>query len=129
MTTDNDRRRYRIIEVRFWGSPPTYRLTIDGQLWSEVEWSASRRAWCIQDAAGHCLTHVEHIHAQDVDAADAIRLAKRMIRDGRMPSPEEANRQLRERQERDRLGEPWELLPDRDPARYRDAVRRPRVRE
>jgi hypothetical protein len=112
MATDNDPRRYRVIEVRFQGGPPTYRLTIDGQLWSEVEWSASRRAWCIQDAAGHCLTHVEHIHAQDVDAEAAIRLAKRMIRDGRMPTPEDAEQQLEERLRRHRLGEPWELVQD-----------------
>jgi hypothetical protein len=110
MSTDNDPRRHRVIEVRFRGSPSTYRLTIDGQLWSEVEWSASRRAWCVQDAAGHCLSHVEHIHAEDVDAEAAVRLAKRMIRDGRMPTPEEAARQLRERLNRDRLGEP--LLQD-----------------
>ena len=39
-------------------------------------------------------------------------LAKAMIRDGRMPTPEEAARQLRERLDRDRLGEPWEPLQD-----------------
>lgn len=110
MISDNDPRRYRVIEVRFRAAPPTYRLTIDGELWSEVEWSTSRRAWCIQDAAGHCLTHVEHIHAHDVDADAAISLAKRMIRDGSMPTPENATRQLEERLRRDRLGEPWEPL-------------------
>ena len=68
----------------------TYHLTIDGELWSEVEWSQSRKAWCIQDAAGHCLTHVEHIVGQDREMQTAIRLAKRMIVDGRMPTPEEA---------------------------------------
>jgi hypothetical protein len=41
------------------------------------------------------LTHVEHIHAEDADAETAVRLAKRMIRDGRMPTPEEATQQLR----------------------------------
>jgi len=40
----------------------------------------------------------------------AIRLAKRMIVDGRMPSPEEAHQQLEERSER---GEPWVPLEDR----------------
>ena len=108
MATDNDPRRYRVIETSFRGAPPCYRLTIDGQLWSEVEWSASRRAWCVQDAAGHCLTHVEHIHAQDRDAEAAIRLAKRMIRDGRLPTPEDAAQQLHERLQRKRLGEPSE---------------------
>ena len=51
----------------------TYHLTIDGELWSEVEWSASRLAWCIQDAAGRCLTHAEHILGQDRDVQTAIR--------------------------------------------------------
>jgi hypothetical protein len=53
-----DRRRYGVIEVRRHNAD-TYHLTIDGELWSEVEWSPSRQAWCIQDAAGQCLTHVE----------------------------------------------------------------------
>ena len=101
MASDIDPRRHRVIEVRRHGAA-CYHLTIDGQLWSEVEWSASRRAWCVQDAAGHCLTHVEHIHAQDSDAETAIRVAKRMIRDGRMPTPEEAAQQLHERLRRDR---------------------------
>ncbi len=82
-----------MIEVRRLNAE-TYHLTIDGEMWSEVEWSASRQRWCIQDAAGHCLTHVEHIVGQDRDVQTAIRLAKRMIVDGRMPSPEEAHQQL-----------------------------------
>ena len=38
-------RRYRVIEVRFQGGHPelTRKLTIDGQLWSEVEWSHPER--------------------------------------------------------------------------------------
>jgi hypothetical protein len=91
-----DRRRYGVIEVRRindW----TYHLTIGGRVWSEVEWSRSRRAWCIQDAAGHCLAHVESIHGQDRDPLAAIRLAKRMIIDGSLPSPEQALHQLRQR--------------------------------
>ena len=35
-----------------------------------------------------------------------------MIRDGRMPTPEDAAQQLRERLERNHLGEPWEPLQD-----------------
>ena len=66
----------------------------------------AQRAWCVQDAAGHCLTDVEHIVGHDRDASAAIRLAKRMIVDGSMPSPEEAQAQLRARQERARSGEP-----------------------
>jgi hypothetical protein len=96
-----DRRRYGVIECRRINAE-TYHLTIDGELWSEVEWSRPRQRWCIQDAAGHCLLHVEHIVGQDRDVQTAIRLAKRMIVDGRMPTPEEARRQL-ERDE-NRLG-------------------------
>jgi hypothetical protein len=87
MTTD--KRRYGVIEVHRVNAE-TYHLVIDGQMWSEVEWSHDRQRWCVQDAAGHCLTHVEHIVGQDKDPQAAIRLAKRMIVDGTMPSPEEA---------------------------------------
>ena len=82
-----------------------------------VEWSRSRQAWCIQDAAGHCLTHVEHIVGQDQDVQTAIKLARRMILDGRMPSPEEAHRPKKKRPKKrvepEYLGEPWVLLQDR----------------
>ena len=105
MATDRDRRRYGVIEIHRCNAE-TYHLMIGGQMWSEVEWSHDRQRWCVQDAAGHCLTHVEHIVGQDKDPQAAIRLAKRMIVDGRMPAPEEARRQLRERQERAQLGQP-----------------------
>ena len=107
-----DRRRYGVIEVRRVNAE-TYWLEIGGEMWSEVEWSRSRRAWCIQDAAGHCLTHVECIVGQNADVQTAIRLAKRMIVDGRMPTPEEAQRQLHEREERKRLGDPMPLITER----------------
>jgi hypothetical protein len=99
--------RYGVIEVRRINAE-TYHLTINGQMWSEVEWSSSRSAWCIQDAAGQCLTHVEHILGQDRDVQTAIHLAKRMIVDGRMPSPEEARESL----QRERLGELFFIAPD-----------------
>jgi hypothetical protein len=92
-----DKRRYGVITVRRINAE-TYWLEIGGTMWSEVEWSSSRRAWCIQDAAGQCLAHCEHIVGQDLDVQTAIRLAKRMIVDGRMPAPEEALEQLRRRQ-------------------------------
>jgi hypothetical protein len=100
-----DRRRYGVIEVQRINAE-TYWLSIGGRMWAEVEWSRSRHAWCIQDAAGHCLTHVEHIVGQDRDPQAAIRLARRMIVDGRMPSPEEALAQLKAAQEQTRLGTP-----------------------
>jgi hypothetical protein len=81
-----DNRRYGVIEVRRINGE-TYHLTIDGELWSEVEWSRSRQAWCIQDAAGQCLAHTDHIIGQNRDIQTAIRLAKKMIISGEMPTP------------------------------------------
>jgi hypothetical protein len=104
-----DRRRYGVIEVRRVNAE-TYHMTINGEMWSEVEWSPSRQRWCIQDAAGHCLAHTEHIVGQDRDVQTAIRLAKRMIVSGEMPTPEEAHRQL----EREHLGEELPLLGERE---------------
>jgi hypothetical protein len=95
-TVTTDRRRYGVIEVHRVNAE-TYHLIIGGRMWSEVEWSRSRQAWCIQDAAGHCLTHVEHIVGQDRDPQAAIRLAQKMIVSGEMPSPEQALHQLRQR--------------------------------
>ena len=103
-----DRHRYGVIETRFrqHGRTAFYQLTINMELWACVEWSPSRRAWCVQDGSGRCLAHCDAIHGEHIDASTAVELAKAMIRDGRMPTPEEAARQLRERLDRDRLGEP-----------------------
>jgi hypothetical protein len=108
----SDRRRFGVIDVKRINAD-TYHLTINGELWSEVEWSPSRQTWCIQDAAGRCLSHCESIVGQDRDVQSAIRLAKRMIISGEMPSPEQARAQLKQRQQRDRRGEPWVPLEDR----------------
>lgn len=109
-----DRRRFGVIETRYrqHGKIAMYDLTINGRLWACVEWSASCRGWCIQDASGRCLSHCDAVHGQDVDAATAVKLAKAMIRDGRMPNPEDAQQQLDERLRRDRLGEPMDILQD-----------------
>jgi hypothetical protein len=107
----DDVRRFGMVEVHREG-PCVHRLTVKGQLWASIEWSPQRKAWCIEDGIGRCLEHVEHIHGQDPDPARAIKLAKQMIRGGRMPTPEEANRRLQERLEQERrkkeLGEPIE---------------------
>lgn len=94
-----DKRRYGVIEV-YRINAATYHVKIDGELWSEVEWSPTRQRWCIQDAAGQCLAHVEHIVEQNKDVQTAIRLAKKMIVDGRMPTPQEARARLREERRR-----------------------------
>jgi hypothetical protein len=115
MSDAPDRRRYGVIETRYrnHGGIAHYDLSINGELWACVEWSPTRRSWCIQDASGRCLAHCDSIHGENIDAATAVQLAKTMIRDGRIPAPEEAERQLKERLERDRLGEPWQPLPER----------------
>ena len=120
-----DRRRFGVIETRYrqHGKLAMYNLTINRQLWACVEWSPSRRAWCVQDASGRCLAHCDAIHGENVDAQTAVKLAKAMIRDGRMPTPEDAQQQLEERLQRDRLGEPWELV--QDPTETMALARRP----
>jgi hypothetical protein len=109
-----DKRRFGVIEVLRLNAN-TYHLAINGELWSEVEWSASRQAWCIQDAAGRCLTHTEHIVGANRDVQTAIRLAKRMIVNGAMPTPEEARAQLQaklgnHKPEHQYLGEPFVMV-------------------
>jgi hypothetical protein len=55
---------------------------------------------------------VEHIVGRNPDAQTAIRIAKKMIVDGSMPTPEEALEQLLAEQERKRLGgEPFVIDP------------------
>jgi hypothetical protein len=109
-----DRRRFGIIEVAQVADHCFY-LKIGGQLWSEVEWSPSRRTWCIQDACGHCLTHCESIVGQDIDQRAAIAEAKAMIRDGRMPTPEEAQAAMEERQHGRRVADASELAGEQLP--------------
>jgi hypothetical protein len=92
-TTVNDPRRQRPIEVR--SDRIAEQLVIDGQLWAAVEWSKKRRVFCIEDAAGRCLTHHASIQGQHTDKHEAVALAKAMIRDGRMPTPEDAENAYR----------------------------------
>jgi hypothetical protein len=105
----DDPRRYYPIEVCHRGDHIIH-LMIYGVMWSEVEWSPERRAWCIQDASGRCLLHCESIVEQDDDEIVAIDTAKRMIRDGSMPTPEEAHAAHEERQLAKELGEPMPIL-------------------
>jgi hypothetical protein len=93
-----------------------YRLKINGVLWTSVEWSPKRGMWCIEDARGMCLMHVEGILGEDADADNAIRRAKQMIRDGSMRTPEEVEAQLLEREQ---LGEP---IPPADLAKEKVAT-------
>jgi hypothetical protein len=110
MAKDDDLRRLGSISVS--RSSGLYRLTIDGVLWASVEWSQRRGAWCIEDGVGQCFAHVEHIHGEDVDAERALRLARRMIRDGRMPTPEQSQARLREKQTPAKENQPTPALAD-----------------
>jgi hypothetical protein len=106
-TMNVDKRRFGVIKTRFHPGPPTlYQLTIGGVLWAAVEWSPSRRCWCVEDAAGHCLAHCEHVHDEHLDMRSALALARRMIVNGTMPTPEEAEARLAERRGREGAGEP-----------------------
>ena len=125
MSTDNpkprtpDKRRYGVVETRYVpsGGVAMYDITINGELWACVEWSPERRAWCIQDASGRCLAHLDAIRGENADAQAALALARRMILDGRMPTPEEADQQLQERlaQEQHDRGQLAKLRTDNMP--------------
>ena len=99
-TITGDPRRQRPIKLHWQGL--IGRLYIDDVQWAAVEWSDKRHAWCIEDAEGRCLSHKSHIHGQHAAKAAAVALAEAMIRDGRMPTPEEANKARKDRLARDR---------------------------
>jgi hypothetical protein len=96
--TSDDPRRQRPVEVKWLGAaegPRTLgRIEIDGEHWGNVEWSYKREAWRIEDVWGACLRHTDHIRGQEASQEAAVALAKEMIRDGRMPTPEEARAQF-----------------------------------
>lgn len=106
-----DPRRSMTIDVEF--GPTRSMLYINGTLWAEVDWSTARGEFCIQDCYGYCLSHVEHVvatvpypikntenrnpnpiknHEDSLCTGmdKAIEVAKQMIRDGTMRSPEDA---------------------------------------
>jgi hypothetical protein len=96
----SDPRRQRPINIRWNGM--IGRLYIDDERWGAIEWSNKRQAWCIEDAEGRCLSHHSHVHGEDKDKDGASALAEAMIRDGRMPSPEEARKARSDRLKHDR---------------------------
>jgi hypothetical protein len=95
-----DPRRQHPIRVQWSGL--IGRLYIDSESWGAVEWSDKRQAWCIEDAEGRCLSHHSHIHGEDKNKDGAVALAEAMIRDGRMPTPEDATKARDQRLKRDR---------------------------
>jgi hypothetical protein len=86
-----------------WNSDGTIgRITINGEYWAAVEWSEQRQCWCIEDAEGECLAHASHIRGQAASKNAVVALAREMIRDGRMPAPDELAREARARREKRR---------------------------
>lgn len=77
-------------------------LIVGGETWGAVEWSEKRGVWCIEDAEGRCLRHASSIQGQAVAKEEAIALAEQMVRDGRMPSPEEAAQRRASERQRER---------------------------
>jgi hypothetical protein len=100
--TSDDPRRQRPVEIKWVGAaegPRTIgRIEIDGEHWGNVEWSYRREVWCIEDIWGGCLQHTDHIRGQETSRDAAVELAKEMIRDGRMPTPQEARAQAEARE-------------------------------
>ncbi|HTU56218.1 MAG TPA: hypothetical protein VMF62_19795 [Acetobacteraceae bacterium] len=127
-----DPRRMREIVTRIGGAGRNRqaRLYIDGEPWAIVQWGGPGR-WCIEDGQCRCHEHLDAAAEQlrGGTLETAIALATAMIRDGRMPSPEEAERLAEEqrqkkRQEREAwdptrlyetLAETLELWTERDP--------------
>ena len=96
-TVGYDPRRQQPITVEWSGKIGT--LLVNGVAWGCVEWSDTRKVWCIQDAAGRCLDHYSVVHGEDQDRAGAVALAKIMLRNGTLPTPEQAAL-IRKEQER-----------------------------
>ena len=88
----NDPRRHRPITIKWLRGGLIGQLLVGTEFWGAIEWSKKRNAWCIEDAEGRCLAHEASIHGQAAARDAAIKLAQAIIRDGRMPSPEEAKR-------------------------------------
>jgi len=103
-SSDGDARRRGEIKVHKL-SDQRYKFQIDGVTWAEIDWHLGRKMWCIQDALGHCLSHVSHqlldipndgmpgdhiTKGVHLDPTTAIEKTKQMIRDGSMPTPEQA---------------------------------------
>ena len=86
-----------------WGVDGVGAVSLDGVTFARVEWSERRGAWCIEDAAGQCLRHAGSIRGKAAAKEEAVALAEAMVRDGRMPTPEQAHA---EHAERERIAAP-----------------------
>ena len=73
-----------------WTAGSLGHVSLDRVHWASVEWSPVRQHWYIGDCVGL-------IRGAAKSKKDAVALAAVMIRDGRMPMPEEARREAAER--------------------------------
>jgi hypothetical protein len=97
-TYSEDPRRSQPVSITWETGNLIGRIVIDGQQWASVEWSDHHQCWCIEDSQGACLQHVASIHGAAASKDEAAAMATDMIRDRRLPSPEEAT---------------WRRLPER----------------
>jgi hypothetical protein len=96
-------------------------ISLDGVVFARVEWSEKRGQWCIEDAARQCLRHVGSIKGQAASKEEAVALAEAMVRDGTMPTPEQAHA---EHAERERIAG-----PKREEARERRKAQPAKIRK
>jgi hypothetical protein len=91
-----DPRREKPLSI-VWNGDVIGRISIEGEYWAAVEWSTKLQCWCIEDSTGACLTHQEALQGAAASKEAAVALATEMIRDRRMPSPQEARARRRAR--------------------------------
>jgi hypothetical protein len=94
--------RHGPIAIAWTGDGLIGRLTIGDELWAAVEWSEKRQRWCIEDAEGRCLSHAASIRGSAASKDEAVALAEAMVRDGRMPDPQTARAEAKERRRAER---------------------------
>ena len=85
------------ISITWSGDGLIGRVAIDGEHWASVEWSEKRQRWCVEDSQGQCLKHTASIRGAAESKEEAVALAEAMVRDGRMPTPEQARAEHEER--------------------------------
>jgi hypothetical protein len=101
-TIQDPRRQGRVMVVFRGKEDRIGTLLVAGETWGAVEWSEKRGMWCIEDVEGQCLRHASSIHGKVAAKEEAVALAEQMVRDGTLPTPEEASRLRCEAAQRER---------------------------
>jgi hypothetical protein len=101
---DGENQTYRAGAIAIsWDAMEIGSVKLDGVVFARVEWSEKRQQWCVEDAAGQCLRHAGSIKGKAAAKEEAVALAESMVRDGTMPTPEQARA---EHEERERIAAP-----------------------